>query len=114
MVKNLLAYAGDVGSMSGLRRFPGRGHGNPLQYSCLENAMDKGAWWVIVHGFEKSQTRLTEHVCVHAHTHTHARTHTHTHTHTHYPRQMDLFGEKGIICSDDSRNSSTKHSVQGS
>ena len=82
MVKNLLANAGDVGSMSGLRRSPGRGHGNPLQYSCLENAMDKGAWWVIVHGFEKSQTRLTEHVCVHAHTHTHARTHTHTHTHT--------------------------------
>jgi len=81
VVKNLLANAGDVGSMSGLRRSPGRGHGNPLQYSCLENAMDKGTWWVIVHGFEKSQTRLTEHVC--ARTHMHTCTHTHAHTHTH-------------------------------
>ena len=52
----------------------------------------------------KSQTRITEH----------ARVHAHAHVHTHYPRQMDLSGEKGIICSDDSLNSSTKHSVQGS
>ena len=59
--------------------------------------MDKGAWWVIVHGFAKSQTRLTEHAQTH--------THIHTHTHTHNPRQMDLFGEKGIICSDDSLSS---------
>ena len=93
MEKNLLANAGDVGSMSELRRSPGREHGNPFQYSCLENAMDKGAWWVIVHGFAKSQIRLTEHA------------HTHTHTHTHNPRQMDLFGEKGIMCSDDSLSS---------
>ena len=59
-VKNLLANAGDVGLIPGLGRFPGRGHGNPLQYSCLENAMDKGAWWVIVHGFEKSQIWLSD------------------------------------------------------
>ena len=56
MVKNLLA--GDVGSIPGLGRSSGRGHGNPLQCSCLENPMDKGAWWAIVHGVIKSQTRL--------------------------------------------------------
>ena len=38
---------------------PGEGHGNPLQYSCLENLMDKGAWWATVHGVTKSQTRLS-------------------------------------------------------
>ena len=42
--------AGDVGSVSGSGRSPGEGHGNPLQYSCLGNPMDKGAWWAIVHG----------------------------------------------------------------
>ena len=41
--------AGDLGSIPGLWRSPGGGHGNPLQYSCLENPMDRGAWWVIVH-----------------------------------------------------------------
>ena len=56
MVKNLLA--GDVGSIPGLGRSSGRGHGNPLQCSCLENPMDKGAWWATVHGVIKSQTRL--------------------------------------------------------
>ena len=43
MVKNLAANAGDLGSISGLGRSPGGGHGNPLQYSCLENPMDRGA-----------------------------------------------------------------------
>ena len=42
--------AGDVGSVSGSGRSPGEGHGNPLQYSCLENLMDRGAWWATVHG----------------------------------------------------------------
>ena len=46
---------GDTGSIPGLRRYPGRGHGNPLQYSCLENPTDRGAWWAIVHGVENSQ-----------------------------------------------------------
>ena len=41
-------HAGDPGSISGLRRFPGEGNGNPLQYSCLENSMDRGAWWATV------------------------------------------------------------------
>ena len=56
MVKNLPANAGDVrdlGSISGLGRSPGGGHGNPLQYSCLENPIDRGAWWATVHGDHK-------------------------------------------------------------
>ena len=62
MVKNLPAKAGeitDVGSIPGLGRSPGGGNGNPLQYSCLENPMDRGAWQVTVHGVAKSQTRLS-------------------------------------------------------
>ena len=48
VVKNLLANAGDIrdaGTIPGLGRFPGGGHGNPFQYSCLENPMDRGTWW---------------------------------------------------------------------
>ena len=59
MVKNLPANAGDVrgvGSISGSGRSPGGGHGNPLQYSCLENLMDRGAWWAILHKVSKSWT----------------------------------------------------------
>ena len=48
---------GDVDLIPGSGRFPGGGHGNPLQYSCLENAMDRGAWWATVHGVTKSQTQ---------------------------------------------------------
>ena len=61
LVKNLPASAGDVRDacmIPGLGRFPGGGHGNPLQYSCLENPMDRGAWWATVHRVAKSQTRL--------------------------------------------------------
>ena len=53
MVKNLPANAGDVrdmGLIPGSGRSPGRGNGNPLHYSCPENLMDRGAWWVLVHG----------------------------------------------------------------
>ena len=59
VVKNLPAYAGDVrdvGSIPGMKRSLGGGHGNPLQYSCLENHMDGGAWWATPHGVAKSQT----------------------------------------------------------
>ena len=49
---------GDVCSISGSGRSPGEGHGNPLQYSCLENPMDRGGWWATVHEVAKSQTRL--------------------------------------------------------
>ena len=59
MVKNSPANAGDVkdtGSIPGSGRFPGGGHGNPLQYSCLENPMDRGAWWAMVHRVAQYQT----------------------------------------------------------
>ena len=52
--------AGDLGSTLESGRSPGEGHGNPLQYSCLENSMDQGAWWAMVHGVAKSQTRLSD------------------------------------------------------
>ena len=52
--------AGDLGSIPGLGRSPGGGHGNPLQYSCLENPMDRGAWCTIVHGVTKSRIRLSD------------------------------------------------------
>ena len=52
--------AGDPGLILRLGRFPGEGHGNPLQYSCLENPMDRGARWATVHGVAKSQTRLSD------------------------------------------------------
>ena len=50
MVKNQPANARDMGSVPGLERSPGQGNGNPLQYSCLGNPMDREAWWAIVHG----------------------------------------------------------------
>ena len=59
VVKNLLASAGDakdLGLIPGLGRSPGGGNGNPLQYSCLENSTDRGAWRAIVHGVTKSRT----------------------------------------------------------
>ena len=63
MVKNPSANAGDirdVGSVLGLGRALGRGHGNPLQHSCLENPMDRGAWWATVHGVTQSWTQLKQ------------------------------------------------------
>ena len=56
VVKNPPANAGDEGSIPGLGRSPGEGNGNPLQYSCLGNPMDRGVWWAIVHGVTKSWT----------------------------------------------------------
>ena len=53
--RNLPANAGDQGLILDLSD-PGEGNGNPLQYSCLENPMDRGAWWATVHGVAKSQT----------------------------------------------------------
>ena len=61
MINNLPASAGDtrdVGSIPGQGRSPGVGNGSPLQYSCLENPMDRGAWHATVHKVEKSPTRL--------------------------------------------------------
>ena len=51
---------GDLGSIPGLGRFPGGGHDNPLQYSCLENSMDGGAWRDTIYGVAKSQSRLSD------------------------------------------------------
>ena len=53
VVKNLSANAGNVGLIPGLGRSPGEGNSNPLQYFCLENPMDRGAWWATVHGGHK-------------------------------------------------------------
>ena len=52
--------AADPGSIPGSGRSPGEGNGNPLQYSCLENPMDRGAWQAIVHGVAKSRTGLSD------------------------------------------------------
>ena len=56
MVKNLPASAGDTGSIPGLGRSPGEGNGNPHQYSCLENPMDRGTWQALVQGVTNSDT----------------------------------------------------------
>ena len=64
VVKNLPGSAGDsrdAGSIPGSGRSPGEGHGNPLQVSCLENPMARGAWWAAVHEVAESQTRLKPH-----------------------------------------------------
>ena len=61
LVKNLPANAGDVGSILGLGRASGGGHGNPLQYSCLGNPMDRGTWRATLFGVAKSQTWLSTH-----------------------------------------------------
>ena len=68
MVKNPPANTGDVGDMGsipGSGRSPGGGHGNPLQYSCLENPMDKGAWWATVY---RATVRLNRSNLAHTHT----------------------------------------------
>ena len=73
VVKNPPANAEDTrdeGSIPGLGRSPGEGNGSPLQYSCLENSMDRRAWWATVHGATKSRTRLSTHAgLIHTHMH---------------------------------------------
>ena len=68
-VKNPPANAGDIrdmGSIPASGRFPGRGHGNPVQYSGLENPIDRGAYWATVHRVAKSRIRLKQqHACPH-------------------------------------------------
>ena len=63
VVKNTPVNAGDVVLIPGLRRSPGTGNGNPLQYSCLGNPMDSGAWWGTVCRATKSQTQLNDLAC---------------------------------------------------
>ena len=55
VIKNQPANAGDVGSIPGLGKCPGEGNGNPFQYSCLKNSMDRGAWQTTVNGVTKSE-----------------------------------------------------------
>ena len=72
LVKNIPAKEGDARNTAvipGSGRSPREGDGNPLQYSCLGNPMDRGAWWATIHGFPKGQTQLI--TCARAHTHTH-------------------------------------------
>ena len=63
--KEYTCNAGDMGLIPGLGRSPEGGNGNPLQYSCLENSMDRGAWQAIIHGVTKIQTRLSTHTNIH-------------------------------------------------
>ena len=92
VVKNPSANAGDisdVGSITGWGRSPGGGHDNPLQCSCLENPMDRGAWWTswgVSLGSQRHTTETTQH----------AHTHRHTHTHTHTQNTLLLPSEKEI------------------
>ena len=58
--KESACNAGDPGSVPGLGRSPGEGTGNPLQYSCMENSMDRRAWWATVHRVTKGQTQLSD------------------------------------------------------
>ena len=64
--KETACNVGDLGSIPGLGRSPGGGHGNPLQYFCLENPMDRGAWWATAHRVTKSRTQLSNLACMHA------------------------------------------------
>ena len=69
VIKNHPDNEGDIreaGSIPQSERSPGGGHGNPLQYSLLENSMERGAWWPTIHGVAKSQTRL-KHLSMHTH-----------------------------------------------
>ena len=65
VVKNLPANAGDMGLIPGLGRSLGEGNGNSLQYSCLENSMDRGAWQAKVHGVAKNLTQMSNWACTH-------------------------------------------------
>ena len=79
MVKNVFISAGDVrdsGSIPRSGRSPGEGNSKLLQYSCLENPMDRGGWWAIVNRVTRSQTQLKQlNTCIHTQTHKHTDTH---------------------------------------
>ena len=113
VVKNMPAIAGDIRIFPGLGRSPGGAHGNPLQYSSLENPMDRGAWQAMVCRVAQSQTRLKRlsacahthaytlslthtHTLLHSLSHTHTVTHTHSHTHSHTHTTMSWFPQWDI------------------
>ena len=60
LVKKSTCDAGDPGLIPGLGRYPGEGNGNPLQYSCLDNSIHRGAWWATVHKMAKHGTQLSD------------------------------------------------------
>ena len=66
---SMVGFIAGWGRYSGGGRYPGGRHGNPLQYSCLENPMDRGAWWATVHRVPKTQTWLKWWANTHTHTH---------------------------------------------
>ena len=76
----------DVGSIPGLERPSGEGHGNPPQYSCLENPMDRRGWRATVHGVAKSRTRLRNRAC----THTSSPIHIPSHFPAQFPKPLFL------------------------
>ena len=92
VVKNPPANAGDIrysGSISRLGRFRGGGHGNPLQYSCSEDSMDRGAWWVTFQRVTQSHTWL-KWLSTHTHTHIYIYICMHVCVHTHFKFQWTL------------------------
>ena len=94
MVNNLPSNAGytrDTDLIPGSGRSPGVGNSNPLQYSCLEDSMDRGVWQATVYGFAKNGTQPSMHVGTRTRTHTH--THAHTHTHFTHTGQSHCFGQ---------------------
>ena len=111
MVKNLPANVGDervAGLIPGSGRLPRVGKGSPLQYSCLENSLERGAWQA-VQSMELQRVRLS---WVRAHTHTHAHAHTHTHTHTHTEAALNLH-PPGLETSADKENLFLNSSSEG-
>ena len=94
VVKNLSANAEGPGLIPGLGRSPGEGNDNPLQYSCLENPMDRGAWRATVHGVTKVWTQLSMHflytytyfVAIYCHIFA-------------FNRSKNIYGKKGTLCS---------------
>ena len=84
MLKNMPAKAGDASLNPGLGRFPGEGCGYPLQYSCLENSMDRGTCQAIAYGITRVGHDLTTKRQIHTQTHTHTHTHTHTSILSHF------------------------------
>ena len=107
MVKNLPANAQDTrdeGLIPGSGRSLGVGRGNPLQYSCLGDPMDRGTWWATVHWITNSpldhkllDTVHLGHLHARVRTHTHIHTHTHTHTHSEITNHLPPFSFPSLL-----------------
>ena len=103
MIKNPPGNAGDQGWIPGLRRYPRVGNGNALQYSCLENSMDRGARWAPVHGRAKSRTQVNN--CAHtrcvSHLHSNYTSNlnlkTYFHYYLHHLYSLKLYPENNIF-----------------